>query len=203
MLKKFIDCDVVIQAGHENTPDDKTGGEGPLGKEIEWTPVVANEAVRILKDAGVHAVKETAHIKVTRQKYRCKLALFVHFDDPEQGESGHAHRRDGLDATLTAFCRRVEKDNVINVRQENYSYKGRQLQEATLLLNVKGIPAKPPTGFKATYIREVKATQFGKNDTQDEGTGSPIMGLIQTNSEIFWRISKGLNYGETIWLGVA
>jgi hypothetical protein len=49
MLKKFIDCDVVIQAGHENTPDDKTGGEGPLGKEIEWTPVVANEAVRILK----------------------------------------------------------------------------------------------------------------------------------------------------------
>jgi hypothetical protein len=368
MLKKFIDCDVVIQAGHENTPDDKTGGEGPLGKEIEWTPVVANEAVRILKDAGVHAVKETAHIKVTRQKYRCKLALFVHFDDPEQGESGpsigydhssdadaaqewkalykeyfpynhtwqsdnftrdeqnyygfeytitsdaelvlelgdlgslrqakwlkprlqwlgqlfayfvshrigkgniqkpialtlpdsfplsglvlsaapvgnpepfcteasaswnvngysktrglrgtlqkyddgsivieatealSAHRRDGLDATLTAFCRRVEKDNVINVRQENYSYKGRQLQEATLLLNVKGIPAKPPTGFKATYIREVKATQFGKNDTQDEGTGSPIMGLIQTNSEIFWRISKGLNYGETIWLGVA
>jgi hypothetical protein len=88
MLKEFIDCDVVIQAGHENTPDDKTGGEGPLGKEIEWTPVVANEAVRILKDAGVHAVKETAHIKVTRQKYRCKLALFVHFDDPEQGESG-------------------------------------------------------------------------------------------------------------------
>jgi hypothetical protein len=84
----IIDCDVVIQAGHEDTPDDATGGEGPLGKEIDWTPVVANEAVRILRQAGVDAVKETAQIKVTRQLYRCKLALFIHFDDPDIGEAG-------------------------------------------------------------------------------------------------------------------
>src|SRR5262249_47649736 len=67
-----IDCDVVIQAGHEDTPDDATGGEGPLGNEIDWTPIVANEAVRVLRATGVDAIKETAHIKVTRQKYRCK-----------------------------------------------------------------------------------------------------------------------------------
>jgi hypothetical protein len=88
MAQEIIDCDVVIQAGHENTPDDRTGGEGPLGREIDWTPIVANEAVRLLKEAGVKAVKETAHIKLTRQKYRCKLALFVHFDDPDRGEAG-------------------------------------------------------------------------------------------------------------------
>src|SRR6516162_1243804 len=88
MRQEIIDCDVVIQAGHEDTPDHRTGGEGPLGKEIDWTPVVANEAVRILTDAGVDAVKETAHIKVTRQQYRCKLAIFVHFDAPDSGESG-------------------------------------------------------------------------------------------------------------------
>jgi hypothetical protein len=86
MAQDIINCDVVIQAGHENTPDSMTGGEGPLGKEIDWTPVVANEAVRILKEAGVDAVK---------------------------------------------------------------------------------------------------ATQFWKNDREDEGTGSPLMGLIQTNSEVF------------------
>jgi hypothetical protein len=59
MTQEIIDCDVVIQAGHENTPDDRTGGEGPLGREIDWTPIVANEAVRLLKEAGVKAVKET------------------------------------------------------------------------------------------------------------------------------------------------
>ena len=63
-------------------------GEGPLGNEIDWTPVVANEAVRMLTQAGVNAVKETAHIKVTEQQYRCKLAIFVHFDAPDSGESG-------------------------------------------------------------------------------------------------------------------
>jgi hypothetical protein len=44
MAKKVIDCDVVVQAGHENTPDTMTGGEGPLGKEIDWTPVVAKRS---------------------------------------------------------------------------------------------------------------------------------------------------------------
>ena len=88
MPQDIIDCDVVIQAGHEDTPDGATGGEGPLGNEIDWTPVVANEAVRVLTQAGVNAVKETAHIKVTHQQYSCKLAIFVHFDAPDSGESG-------------------------------------------------------------------------------------------------------------------
>jgi hypothetical protein len=38
------DFDIVIQAGHENTPDNKTGGESQWGREIVWTPIVANEA---------------------------------------------------------------------------------------------------------------------------------------------------------------
>jgi hypothetical protein len=354
MADKVIECDVVIQAGHENTPDDKTGGEGPLGKEIDWTPVVANEAVRVLKEAGVDAVKETAFIKSTHQHYRCKLALFVHFDDPDHGEAGpsvgyghssdadaaeewktlykeffpfnetwlkdnatpdehhyygfqytatsdaefvvelgdlgslrqaewlkprlkwlgqllayfvshrlgegglqkpapfagnggapavvalaaapaaaapvgkpkpfstkpsassnenghsktkglqgtiqkfddgstvieatealSAFRADGLNATLTAFCRRVQQGDIITVEQRNYSYKNRQLPLSMLFLNLTGIPAEVPAGFQPSAIRSVTASQFGKNDTQDEGTGSPTMGLIQTNSEVF------------------
>lgn len=55
---QVIECDVVIQAGHEDTLDDRTGGEGPLGREIDWTPIVVNEAIRLLKAAGVKAVKE-------------------------------------------------------------------------------------------------------------------------------------------------
>jgi hypothetical protein len=111
------------------------------------------------------------------------------FDDGsvviEATEALSAKRRDGLNGTLTAFCRRVQRDNVVNVQQDNYSYKGRRLQESTLFLKINGIPDDVPEGFEATPVRAVKASQFGKNDTEDEGTGSPLMGLIQTNSEVF------------------
>jgi len=345
-----IDCDVVVQAGHQDTPDGKTGGEGPLGNEIDWTPVVADEAVRLLREAGVNAVKETAHIKVTRQMYRCKLALFVHFDDPggptesgpsvgyshpsdapaaeawkslykeffpfndkwrpdnftedehhyygfkftatsdaefliefgdlhslrqaqwlkprlawlgnllahyvssriglgnipkpapftapalalaeaatgaqpvgqpqpfetapspsgnehgssltsglkgtkqefsdgssiiEASEALRAERAGGFSGTLTAFQRRVEKMGVITIEQRNYSYAKRQLPLSTAWRQLPALPATIPEGFTATEIRPVVASQFGKNDREDEGTGSPLMGLIQTNSEVF------------------
>src|SRR4051812_17399886 len=71
-------CDILIQAGHENTQDGATGGGGPLGDEIDWTPIVANEAVAILRAAGVDAVKEDASIKHSDRIYSCKLATFVH-----------------------------------------------------------------------------------------------------------------------------
>jgi len=59
-----------------------------LGNEIDWTPIVANEAVAVLRAAGVDAVKEDASIKHSNRIYQCKLATFVHFDDPDAGESG-------------------------------------------------------------------------------------------------------------------
>ena len=77
-INNWINCDVVVQAGHQNTPDGMTGGESQYGKEILWTPVVADEAVRILKGAGVDAVKIDASIKSGSTGYRCKLASFVH-----------------------------------------------------------------------------------------------------------------------------
>jgi hypothetical protein len=56
-INNWINCDVVVQAGHQNTPDNKTGGESQYGKEIEWTPVVADEAVRILNVTGANTQK--------------------------------------------------------------------------------------------------------------------------------------------------
>lgn len=84
------DYDIVVQAGHENTPDSYTGGESEWGKEIEWTPIVAEEAVRVLTAAGVRAKKIDASIKAENTGWICKLAVFVHFDDPDDGSSGPA-----------------------------------------------------------------------------------------------------------------
>lgn len=86
--------------------------------------------------------------------------------------------------TLVASQRRVERGGVIEVEQQNYSYGGRTLPTATAWRHSADFPPAPP-GFSATDVRDVTASQFGKNDTQDEGTGSPRMGLVQTNSEVF------------------
>jgi hypothetical protein len=86
-----LDGDVFIQAGHQNTPDNKTGGEGPLGNEIDWTPIVADEATRILRNAGVSAIREDASLKRPErrnERFRVKVATFLHFDDPDSGETG-------------------------------------------------------------------------------------------------------------------
>ena len=95
-----------------------------------------------------------------------------------------ATRRDGLDSSLVGHWRRVQKGNTFAIRQEGYSYTGRRLPDGSLFLEVAAIPANAPPGFTATEVKTVKATQFGKGDNQDEGTGSPTMGTIQTNSEV-------------------
>src|SRR5205823_7639877 len=71
-----FDGDVFIQAGHENTPDNKTGGEGPLGNEIDWTPIVADEATRILRQAGVSTRSEEHTSELQSLAYLvCRLLL--------------------------------------------------------------------------------------------------------------------------------
>ena len=71
-------ADVLIQAGHEGRTSGATGGESQWGKEIKWTPIVANEATRILKDAGINVIREDAYLE--DEKYQVKLAIFIHFD---------------------------------------------------------------------------------------------------------------------------
>src|SRR5207248_2396031 len=96
-----FDADVFIQAGHENTPDNKTGGEGPLGNEIDWTPIVADEATRILRQAGVSTIREDASLKRPErqnQRFRVRIAVFLHFDkgvvpvpdSPSDGPDSHS-----------------------------------------------------------------------------------------------------------------
>jgi hypothetical protein len=84
-----IRCDILIQAGHENyQPGDNEGGSGPLGDEKDWTPVIADTAVSILQAHKVDARKEDARLRHSDKVYDVHLSTFVHFDDPDGGESG-------------------------------------------------------------------------------------------------------------------
>lgn len=70
-------ADVFIQAGHEGRTSGATGAESQWGKEIEWTPQVADAATKILRQAGVSVIREDAFLS---GDYEVALAVFLHFD---------------------------------------------------------------------------------------------------------------------------
>jgi hypothetical protein len=78
-------ADVLIQAGHEGRPDcdrepaglcNNTGASAAPG-EIVWTPIVADEAARVLRASGVSVLREPAALPPLS---RVKAAVFLHFD---------------------------------------------------------------------------------------------------------------------------
>jgi hypothetical protein len=89
---------VLIQAGHEGRPDCKPNGPEPLSLchntgqgtapgEIAWTPIVANEATRVLRDAGVTVTRTKAYVHGI---YHVSAAVFIHFDGAAQACSAGA-----------------------------------------------------------------------------------------------------------------
>jgi hypothetical protein len=52
---------------------------------------VADEATRILRRAGVSTIREDASLKRPerqKERFRVRIAVFLHFDDPDGGETG-------------------------------------------------------------------------------------------------------------------
>jgi hypothetical protein len=93
--------------------------------------------------------------------------------------------------TLTAFrdrhslgtARRVKqvrrsRGGVTTVEQPDYCWGRRTLPNAELVDSHPGFGSDPSV-FKG------KATFFGKSDLEDEGTGTPAFGTVQTNSSVF------------------
>lgn len=68
--------------------------------------------------------------------------------------------------------------NLIRVDQPAYCWSSRTLPHAELLTGCDKFPAD-------SEIFSGRGTFFGKWDTQDEGTGAPAFGTVQTNSSVF------------------
>jgi hypothetical protein len=73
--------------------------------------------------------------------------------------------------------RRVQQGNVQTVQQPNYCWENRTLPDAFLEQNSGGFPSD-------IQVVGGKATQFGKRDSEDEGTGSELLKVVQTNSDV-------------------
>lgn len=83
------EADVVIQAGHEGRPEScaplhvkacNLGTSGGGATEREWTPIVANEAARVLREAGLTVIRRPADYA---GHDTARAAVFIHFDGNE------------------------------------------------------------------------------------------------------------------------
>jgi hypothetical protein len=81
--------DVVIQAGHEGRPAScapnhvracNIGASSAAGREIVWTPIVADAATAALRAAGLRVARRPADYP---QHDTAKVAIFIHFDGSE------------------------------------------------------------------------------------------------------------------------
>jgi hypothetical protein len=80
-------ADILIQAGHVNTPDRMTGASGPFGEERVWTRIVRDEAVRILSNYGLNVLSTDASWKLAPRGellFRTKIAVYLHFDGDKE-----------------------------------------------------------------------------------------------------------------------
>ncbi len=90
-------ADVLVQAGHQGRPDcnveppslcRNTGASKSPG-EIVWTPIVADEATRILEAHGVSVLRMPAYLP---RHYNVGVAVFIHFDAvPNPNRPCNAH----------------------------------------------------------------------------------------------------------------
>jgi hypothetical protein len=78
----------------------------------------------------------------------------------------------------TASQHRLKKGNTTTVKSEQYCWLARVLPDALLIEHFKGFPSD-------VQFVSGKATQFGKHDSEDEGTGSAFLKIAQTNSDVF------------------
>lgn len=78
--------DVVVQAGHEGRPASCTpnhvracniGASSAAGREIVWTPIVADAVTAALRAAGFRVARRPADYP---QHDTARIAIFIHFD---------------------------------------------------------------------------------------------------------------------------
>jgi hypothetical protein len=187
LMEPVATADVFIQAGHFNTPDDRTGGTGPLGREIDWTPIVVNEATRILREAGISVVKEDASIKKTGKQYRVKVAIFIHFDasSPPSRAGASIGYDDASDKSLADAWRQLYtrywkfrwmKDNYTKNLSGYYGYRHTSTTDGEVLLELGDLTVleqakwlKPRLKWLGALVAHFAATRVGSSAVPDPG----------------------------------
>jgi len=142
--KQPEDANVYIQAGHEGRIFGNTGSVSAYGREMDWNTIVADEATRILRNAGVSVIRAKADHK---RKSNIQLALSIHFDGSNRacrtGASiGYPHYSDRSAARAwkqiyrPIFPFKWMPDNFSKNLSRYYNYYYTQASDAELVLEL-------------------------------------------------------------------
>lgn len=143
-----IRADVFIQAGHEGRTSGKMGSSSAFGREIDWTPIVADSATYHLRQAGFSVIRAHADWK---PKTDTELALFIHFDgnagdpcrtgasigydDPSDRPAANAWKR----LYSSYFRYHWQPDNFTKNLSQYYMFKRTRTRDAELVLELGAI----------------------------------------------------------------
>lgn len=145
----LVRADVLISAGHEGRPAScarypkracNLGAQG----EREWTPVVADEATRVLRAHGVSVVRQPADFDGS---YNVAAAVFIHFDGStspcasgasigyhDQKYQLAAHRWRALYSQYFPFG--FQPDDFTKGLRDYYAFRQVQARDASLVLEL-------------------------------------------------------------------
>ncbi len=174
--------DVVISAGHEGRPQScarfpqhrcNLGAAG----ERAWTPVVADEATRVLRSAGVTVARLPADFTGT---YHARAAVFIHFDGAtlpcSSGASiGYHHGSDRAAAVRwrrlygSRFPFEFQPDNFTTGLRDYYGFRQVDARDGALVLELGELtcPAQrawlaPRVTWEGAFIAYFLSSLIGK-----------------------------------------
>jgi hypothetical protein len=149
LLAAVLHYDVLISAGHEGRPEScprfpkRKCNLGTSG-ERAWTPVVADEATRKLREMGYSVAREPADFEGT---YDVKAAIFIHFDGIDRPCTSGASIGYHNDSSKPAadlwhkmygdvFPFRFQPDNFTDNLRDYYGFRQVHTQDAGLVLEM-------------------------------------------------------------------
>lgn len=178
-------ADVLIQAGHEGRKSGATGAVGPIGREIEWTPIVANQVTRVLREAGLTVIRKNATL--AGNTYAVEIALFIHFDGSARAcTSGASIGYDDASDRAAANAWRLlysrywpfnwQPDNFTADLRNYYGFKYTQTGDAELVLELGEITCltqaqwlKPRLSWLGDLLAHFVSLRLGRGDVPDPG----------------------------------
>ena len=158
--------DFLISAGHEGRPasckafPDHRCNLGASG-ERAWTPIVADEATRVLRSAGYTVAREPADF---RGSYDVIAAAFIHFDGSAAPCSSGASIGYPSVASRAAaeqwhrfyaqsFPFRFQPDNFTDGLRNYYAYRQVHAKDGALVLELGEITCPAQQAWLASHLR--------------------------------------------------
>jgi hypothetical protein len=166
LLSAVIDADVLISAGHEGRPAScarfphRACNLGAAG-ERDWTPVVADEATRMLRAHGVDVVRKPADFD---GEFAVGMAIFIHFDGAVpactsgasigySGAAGASAARAWRALYAPIFPYAFMPDNFTVGLREYYAYRQVQTKDGALVLELGEITCSAQHAWLAPRLR--------------------------------------------------